>query len=78
MESVPDPLVQNRIQVDFGITVPAYQSDALQVRLVWGGTDVTASWVGDELWSTSLELPTNTRVNTPYRLLFRIGMATSY
>jgi hypothetical protein len=61
MESVPDPLVQNRIQVDFGITVPAYQSDALQVRLVWGETDVTASWVGDELWSTTLELPTNTK-----------------
>jgi len=57
---VPDPLVQNRTQVDFGITVPAYQSDALQVRLTWGDTDVTAGWVGDELWSTSLDLPTDT------------------
>lgn len=58
MDVVPDPLVQNRTQVDFGITVPAYQSDALQVRLTWGDTDVTAGWVGDELWSTSLDLPT--------------------
>ena len=59
-EAVPDPFVQNRTQVDFGITVPAYQSDALQVRLTWGETDVTAGWVGDELWSVSVELPTNT------------------
>lgn len=59
MDVVPDPLVQNRTQVDFGITVPAYQSDALQVRLTWGDTDVTAGWVGDELWSTSLDLPTD-------------------
>ena len=59
-EAVPDPLVQNRTQVDFGITVPAYQSDALQVRLTWGDIDVTAGWVGDELWSTSLDLPTDT------------------
>jgi len=43
-EVTPDPLVQNRTQVDFGITVPAYQSDAF----------------GDEFWSTSLDLPTNT------------------
>ena len=59
MDVVPDPLVQNRTQVNFGITVPAYQSDALQVRLTWGDTDVTADWVGDELWSTSLDLPTD-------------------
>jgi len=59
-EVTPDPLVQNRTQVDFGITVPAYQSDALQVRLTWGDVDVTAGWVGDEFWSTSLDLPTNT------------------
>jgi len=58
-DAIPDPLVLNSTQVDFGITVPAYQSDALQVRLIWGDTDVTAGWVGDELWSTSLELPTN-------------------
>jgi len=60
MDAAPDPLVLNRTQVDFGITVPAYQSDALQVRLTWGDTEVTAGWVGDELWSVSVELPTNT------------------
>jgi len=38
----------------------ADEQDALQVRLNWGDTDVTARWIGDELWSTSLELPTNT------------------
>jgi len=58
--AIPDPLVQNRTQVDFGITVPAYQSEALQVRLTWGDADVRAGWVGDELWSTSLDLPTDT------------------
>jgi len=31
VESVPDPTVQIRTQVDFSITVPAYQSNALQV-----------------------------------------------
>jgi hypothetical protein len=59
-DAVPDPFVQNRTQVDFGITVPAYQSDALQVQLTWGETNVTAGWVGDELWSVSLDLPINT------------------
>jgi len=58
--SVPDPLVQNQTVVDFSITVPAYMSDALQVRLIWGDTDITAQWVGDELWSISSELPTDT------------------
>ena len=59
-ESVPDLLVQNRTQVDFGITVPAYQSDALQVRLTWGDIQASAAWVGDEQWSLSLDFPSNT------------------
>jgi len=57
---IPDPLVQNRSLINFEITVPAYQSDALQVRLTWGDMDMTASWVGDEFWSASTDLPTNT------------------
>ena len=57
---VPDPLVQSRTQVDFWITVPAYQSDKLQVQLTWGDTDVSAGWVGDELWSVSVDLPNAT------------------
>jgi len=51
---------QNRTQVDFVITVPVYQSSALQVQMNWGEIDMTASWVGDELWSASVELPTDT------------------
>lgn len=58
--SVPDPMVQNRTQVNFEITVPVYQSNALQVRLFWGDIGMTARWVGDELWSVSTDLPTNT------------------
>lgn len=58
--SAPDPLVQNSTRVDFQITVPAYMSDALQVRVVWGDQDIAAQWLGDELWSASGEFPTNT------------------
>jgi len=58
--SVPDPLVQNLVNVDFQITVPAYMSDALQVLVAWGDSNITAGWVGDELWSASLDLPANT------------------
>ncbi|ASJ76705.1 ThuA domain-containing protein [Granulosicoccus antarcticus] len=57
---VTDPLVQNSTRVDFDITVPAYASDALQVRVIWGDRDMTAQWVGDEIWSASDEFPTNT------------------
>jgi len=56
-DAIPDPLVLNSTQVDFGITVPAYQSDAW---LIWGDSAVTAGWVSDELWTTSLVLPTDT------------------
>ena len=49
-----DPLTT---QVNFDITVPAYSSNALQVRLVWGTEDLSASWVGDEFWSASADLP---------------------
>jgi len=58
--SLPDPLVQNVTRVDFGITVPAYMSDALQIRVVWGELDFIAEWVGDEFWSVSNEFPTDT------------------
>lgn len=57
---VPDPVVQNIIVVDFDITVPAVVSDALQVRVVWDDRDITAEWVGDELWSISDDFPTST------------------
>jgi len=57
---VTDPLVQNLTRVDFDITVPAYVSDALQVRINWGDIDITAAWVGDEFWSINADFPTNT------------------
>ncbi len=58
--AVPDPMVQNMTLVNFDIEVPAFQSNALQVRLVWGDIVTTAAWVGDEFWSVSQNLPTNT------------------
>lgn len=57
---VPDPLVQNTVSVDFDITVPAYVSDALQVRLTWNDKNISARWVGDEFWSASDDFPTDT------------------
>lgn len=44
--SMPDPLIQIVTRVDFEITVPVYQSNALQVSLTWGGTQEDAAWVG--------------------------------
>ena len=45
--------------ITFDITVPAYQSNALQVRLTWGDFDTTAGWLIDESWQTTLHLPGN-------------------
>ncbi|MEE9336163.1 MAG: ThuA domain-containing protein [Granulosicoccaceae bacterium] len=60
---VADPLIQNTTRVSFNIQVPTYQSNALQVRVMWGEKDITASWVGDEFWSASDDFPTNTENN---------------
>jgi len=57
---VPDPLVKNSTRVFFDITVPAYVSDTLQVRIEWGATSFLANWVGDEFWSASDDFPTDT------------------
>ena len=57
---VPDPLVQNTTRIDFGITVPAYSSTSLQVRLVWGNKDIAVDWVGDGVWSVADDFPTDT------------------
>lgn len=57
---VTDPMTQNTIAVNFDITVPAFQSNALRVDLVWGDLNLTAGWMGDELWSASAEFPTET------------------
>ncbi len=56
----PDPMIQNRIDVSFEVTVPAYQSNELQVKLSWGDFNTSLAWIGDELWSTDANLPTDT------------------
>jgi len=56
-----DPMIQNTTQVNFDITVPAYQSNALQVRLIWGDIDIPVNWVGDEYWTVSASFPTDTQ-----------------
>lgn len=58
--SVPDPAEQYTVRVDYDIMIPVYVSEALQVRLVRGHVEVAAPWLGDELWSASEELPTDT------------------
>lgn len=58
--AVVDPLVQSRVLVSFDITVPAYSSDELRLEVVWGDLNLVAGWVGDEFWSVSGELPTET------------------
>ena len=58
--AVPDPLTQNFTEVEFNIMVPAYVSDALQLKIVWGDVETTAAWVGDEFWSASITMPGNT------------------
>jgi len=57
---VSDPLALVSTRVDFEITVPAYQSNALQLTVTWGDSFMNADWVGDELWSASADWPTNT------------------
>ena len=57
---IAEPLTPNSVRVSFGITVPAYMSDSLQVRLVWEGKEFAARWIGDEFWSVSRDFPTNT------------------
>lgn len=47
-------------RIDFDITVPAYQSNALQVRLQWGDKDILASFVVDESWSIVDDFPVDT------------------
>lgn len=51
---------QSTIRVSFDITVPAYQSNELSIGLEWGDINLTASWVGDEYWTATAELPTET------------------
>ena len=57
--SVPDPMSPNATSVSFEITVPAYVSDELQVRITWGERMLMAVWNGDESWSAVGDFPTD-------------------
>ena len=59
-QQIPEPPVLDAnatTMVNFNITVPAYMSDALQVRVFWGDQDLNAAWVVDETWAISGEFP---------------------
>ncbi|MDB3936305.1 hypothetical protein N9383_06265, partial [Granulosicoccus sp.] len=56
---IPDAILDT-VRVHFDISVPAYASDALQVRLVWGDLDTHAIWVADESWTITENLQSNT------------------
>lgn len=47
-------------RVSFAITVPAYVSDSLQVRVVWGNRDISATWNRNEFWTVSDYFPRET------------------
>jgi len=56
----PGSVTPTSTRVEFNITVPAYQSNALQVRLQWGDRDISAAFVVDESWSVVDDFPTDT------------------
>ena len=58
--STPDSAALISTRVEFDITVPAYQSNALQVRLQWGDKDISAAFVVDESWSVVDDFPVDT------------------
>lgn len=47
------------VPVSFDITVPAYTSNELLVRLTWGTVVTSASWVRDETWFVAADFPVN-------------------
>ena len=58
--SVIAPPLQTSTRVTFDITVPAYVSSALQIRLYWGDKELTGTWIIDESWTLADDFPTNT------------------
>jgi len=58
--AAPDPSTLTLVRANFGINVPAFMSDELQVRLDWGDTQINAAWAGDESWSAFDDLPADT------------------
>jgi len=58
--AVVEAVIPTNTRVSFNITVPAYMSNELQIRVVWGDRDLTAGWVVDESWAVSDDFPTDT------------------
>ena len=56
----PEAFPSTTTQVVFDITVPAYMSDELQVRLDWGDVNLAVPWVRDENWVITEFFPANT------------------
>ena len=54
------PEVSGTTRVVFDVTVAAYSSDELQVRLFWGEKDISASYITGESWAVSEDFPVNT------------------
>jgi len=63
-------------KIIFNITVPAYKSNALQVRVKWGEKDLEAMWVVDETWTASGDFPTNTQNQLSVTFSDNIGSTT--
>jgi len=57
---LPEPSALTLTRVIFDVTVPAYVSDSLQVRLLWGEKELVAAWVVDETWTISDDFPVDT------------------
>jgi len=51
----------SQTQVHFDITVPVYQSNELQVKLVWFDKELSANWNSDELWTAVDDFPSNSQ-----------------
>ncbi len=58
--ATPETAAPVSTRVNFDITVPAFQSNALQVRLLWGDQNILARFVIDESWEAIAEFPTDT------------------
>jgi hypothetical protein len=54
------PAGSEAVEVSLDIMVPAYSSEALQVRVMSGDARVNAAFVVDESWSVTAELAANT------------------
>lgn len=57
------PPASSTVKVTFEVTVPAYQSNELRVDVAWAEINSAATWVSDEYWAATAELPANTEGN---------------